>query len=205
MVKFMHDEEMARRDEIFDLTHVLEVKKVVDALINSPIQQIVELKCQEFSELGLIQPSESEYAAATVLPPKKDEFGVYTEKQMCGDYRPLNAVTPLDRYPMPTPEEIFDAIGDCKIFTTLDLRQGFNQLEIADKDKRKTTFWGNRCLWEWTVMPFRLKNAPSAFQRFMDQILRGLPFARCYIDDILIFSKTVEEHKEHVKMVLDRI
>ena len=69
---------------------------------------------------------------------------------------------------MPTPEEIFDSIGDSKIFSILDLRQGFNQIMIAEADRKKTAFHGSRQLWEWNVMPFGLKNAPVMFQRVMD-------------------------------------
>jgi hypothetical protein len=81
---------------------------------------------------------------------------------MCGDYRPLNLVTPQDRYPMPILEELFDNIGDSNIFTIVDLRQDFNQIVLVAKDRKKTTFHGNK-LWEWLVMLFGLKNAPVFF------------------------------------------
>ena len=113
---------------------------------------------------------------------------------MCGDYRPLNAVTPQDRYPMPTPEEIFDSIGDSKVFSILDLRQGFNQIMVAEADRKKTAFHGSRQLWEWHVMPFGMKNAPVTFQRVMDIVLQGLNHHKCYIDDILIHSLDFDEH-----------
>ncbi len=78
---------------------------------------------------------------------------------MCKDYRPLNLVTPRDRYPMPILEELFDNIGDSNIFTIVDLRQGFNQIVLTTKDRKKTTFHGSNKLWEWLVMPFGLMNA----------------------------------------------
>ncbi len=87
---------------------------------------------------------------------------------MCGDYRPLNLVTPQDRYPMPIPEELSDSIGDSKIFIIVDLRQGFNQIVFAAKDRKKTAFHGSNKLWEWLVMPFGLKNALIFFHRVMD-------------------------------------
>jgi hypothetical protein len=87
---------------------------------------------------------------------------------MCGDYRPLNLVTPQDRYLMPIPEELFNSIRDSNIFTMVDLRQGFNQIVHVTKDRKKMTFHGSNKLWEWLVMPFGLKNALVFFPRIMD-------------------------------------
>jgi hypothetical protein len=108
---------------------------------------------------------------------------------MCGDYRPLNLITPHDRYPMPILEELFDNIGDSNIFTIVGLRQGFNQIVLTTKDRKKTTFHGSNKLWEWLVMPFGLKNAPIFFHRVTDQVLEGADFLKCYIDDVLMHSK----------------
>ncbi len=108
---------------------------------------------------------------------------------MCGDYRPLNLVTPQDKHPMPISEKLFDSIGDSNIFTIVDLKQGFNQIVFVTKDHKKMTFHGNNKLWEWLVMPFGLKNAPVFFQRVMDQVFEGANFLKCYIDDILVHSK----------------
>ncbi len=83
---------------------------------------------------------------------------------MCGDYRSLNLVTPQDRYTMPILKELFDNIGDSNIFTIVDLRQGFNHIVLAAKDRKKTAFHGSNKLWEWLVMPFVLKNAHVFFQ-----------------------------------------
>jgi len=90
---------------------------------------------------------------------------------------------------MPIPEELFDNIRDSIIFTIVDLRQGFNQIVLITKDRKKTTFHGSNKLWEWLVMPFGLKNAPIFFQRIMDQVLERADFLKCYIDDILVHSK----------------
>jgi hypothetical protein len=87
---------------------------------------------------------------------------------MCGDYRPLNLVTPQDKYPIPIPEELFSSIGESNIFIIVYLRQGFNQIMFVVKDHKKTTFHGSNKLWEWLVMPFGLKNALVFFQKFMD-------------------------------------
>ncbi len=93
------------------------------------------------------------------MPTKKDSTRLWTEKRMCRDYKPLNLVTPQDRYPMPIPEEVFNSIKDLNIFIIVDLRQSFNQIVLVVKDRKKTEFHGNNKLWEWLVMPFGLKNA----------------------------------------------
>jgi len=90
---------------------------------------------------------------------------------------------------MPILEELFDSIGDSNIFTIVDMRQGFNQIVLVEKDRKKTAFHGSNKLWEWLVMPFGLKNAPVFFQRVMDQVLKRADFLKCYIDDVLVHSK----------------
>ena len=162
-------------------------------------------RCKELQEAGLIQPSSSDFAAATVMPAKKDSSGLWTEKRMCGDYRPLNMVTPQDRYPMPIPEELFDSIGDSDIFSIVDLRQGFNQIVLVPKDRKKTAFHARKQLWEWLVMPFGLKNAPVFFQRVMDQVLKGADFLKCYIDDVLVHSKGLQQHLTHLEELFKRL
>jgi hypothetical protein len=171
---------------------------------------VIQSKSQDLLEAGLVEHSHGEYASATVMPVKKDVHGNYTDRRMCGDYRPINRQTKSDRYAMPTPEEIFDAVGGAKVFSSLDLRAGYHQLPIKEEDKPKTAFWGvnshgKDCLYQWRFLPFGLKNAPAEFQRVMDRILAGLDFARCYIDDILVFSATVEEHQRHLQVVFERL
>jgi hypothetical protein len=107
------------------------------------------------------------------MPAKKNSAGLWIEKRMCGNYRPLNLVTPHDRYPMPIPEELFDSIGDSNIFTIVNLKQGFNQIVLAAKDRKKTAFHGNNKLWEWLVMHFGLKNAHVFFSKSWTRFLKG--------------------------------
>jgi len=140
--------------------------------------ELVDERCKELHEAGLIQPSSFDFAATIVMPTKKDFAGLWTKKRMCGDYKPLNLGTPHDRYPMPIPEELFDSIGDSNIFTIVDLKQGFNQIVLPAKDHKKITFHGSNKLWEWLVMPFGLKNAPVFFQRVMDQVFEGADFLK---------------------------
>jgi putative transposase len=105
--------------------------------------------------------SHGEYALATVMPAKKDVHGNYTDRRMCGDYRPINRQIKSDKYAMPTPEEIFDVVGHARVFSTLDLRVGYHQLSIREEDKAKIAFWGvnshnKDCLYQWKFLPFGL-------------------------------------------------
>jgi hypothetical protein len=88
--------------------------------------ELVDEKCKELHEAGLIKPSSSDLVTTIIMPTKKDSTGLWTEKKMCDDYRPLNLVTPQDRYPMPIPEKLFNSIANSNIFTIVDLRQSFD-------------------------------------------------------------------------------
>jgi hypothetical protein len=161
---------------------------------------------EERKAVGFIRNSTPEWAAPMTMPPKKDGNGYWTLKRPCVDYRALNSKTPTDHYPLPTPEDIFDALADSTVFTTLDLRMGYHQIRIAEEDCCKTAFWCLDGLHEWTVVPFGLKNAPPFFQRVMDQTLvREKHCARCCIDDVIIFSRNLENHKQHLRQVLGRL
>ncbi len=167
--------------------------------------ELVDERCGELHEASLIQPSSFDFAAVIVMPTKKDSTRLWTEKRMCRDYRPLNLVTPQDRYPMPIPEELFNSIGDSNIFTIVDLRQGFNQIVLVAKDRKKITFHGSNKLWEWLLMPFGLKNAHVFFQRVMDQVLERANFLKCYIDDVLVHSKGLLQHLAHLEELFKRL
>ena len=137
---------------------------------------------------------------------KRDESRAYTDLRQCGDYRPLNLHAELDRYRLPPIEDVFQDLQGAVIFTKLDFRSGYHQIPVAEEDKCKNAFWGaHRQLWEWNVVPFGLNNAPPFFQRLMDKVLAGLPFARCYIDDIIIWSKSFAEHLTHLEVVFSRL
>jgi hypothetical protein len=138
------------------------------------------------------------------MPTQKDLVGLWIKKRMCGDYRPLNLVTPQDRYPMPIPEELFDSIGHYNIFTIMDLRQGFNQIVFNMKVRKKTIFHGSNKLWEWLVIPFGLKNAHVFFQQVMDQVLEVVDFLKCYIDDVLMHNKGLLQHLAHLEELFKR-
>ena len=124
--------------------------------------------------------------------------------RFCVDYRKLNAVTVRDSYPLPRMDECIDSLGDAKIFTTIDCVSGFWQVPIKKENQDKTTFVCHHGAFKFVRMPFGLTNAPASFQRALDIILVAHKWQRCliYIDDIIIFSKTHEEHFEDVEKVL---
>ena len=168
-------------------------------------EEVAKEKCQELLGAGLIVRSESPHAAATVMAKKVDLLGEKGALRMCGDYRWLNRHTERDSYPMPCPEEIFDKLGDSRWFSTLDLRQGFNQIPLSPEDQPKTAFHGPDGQYQWTVMPFGLRNASACFQRVMDCTLEGLEFTACFIDDVIVYSESCEAHLRHLREVLERI
>ncbi len=121
--------------------------------------ELVDERCKKLYETNLIHPSSSDFTVITIMSIKKDSAGLWIEKNMCVDYRPLNLVTPQNKYPLLILEELFDNIGDSNIFIILDMKQGINQIMFVAKDRKKMAFRGNNKLWEWLVMSFELKNA----------------------------------------------
>lgn len=170
------------------------------------LQPVVDEIIQEQLDAGIIQPSASPWASPIVLVPKKSLNGEKSYR-MCVDLRAVNKVTTPDTYPLPRIDETLDRLGNCRYFTTLDMRSGYHQIKIAPQDAPKTAFIVPSGLYEFVRMPFGLRNAPATFQRFADLLLRGLKPMTClvYLDDIIIFSRTIEEHAERLRNVLARL
>jgi hypothetical protein len=151
-----------------------------------------------------IDPSFSDHAAGCLFVPKKNG-----KPRMVIDYRDLNNNTIKDRYPIPLLEDLIDMLSGSKVFSKLDLFSAYQQLSVAPEDRHKTAFTTKFGLYEWRVLPFGLANAPSAFMRMMDGVFARNPelkkFCVVYLDDILIHSRTEEEHTRHVRMVLERL
>ncbi len=125
--------------------------------------------------------------------------------QPCGDFRQLNLITEPDKYPLPRMDDLAGRRKGCNIFTKLDLKQGYHQIPMAAADVKKTAIITPFGLFEFVRMPFGLRNAGQSFQRMMDQVLAGLPFAFCYIDDILVASPDHAAHQQHLRQVLEHI
>ena len=151
---------------------------------------------------GFIRRSESPAGAPILFVKKKDG-----SLRLCVDYRGLNKVTVPNRCPLPLISETFDRLGKAKRFTKLDMRGAYNLLRIAEGDEWKTAFRCRYGHFEYQVMPFGLMNAPGTFQAFVNDVLRDFldDFVVVYLDDILIYSESPEEHEEHVKKVLSRL
>ena len=151
---------------------------------------------------GVIQPSSSEWCSRIVPITKKDG-----KLRMCIDFRELNKVTVRDSYPMPRIDEILDKLAGATIFSTLDATSGFHQIALDPKDRHKTAFAWKGGLYEYTRMPFGLCNAPATFQRAMDKIFRKERDSHIipYFDDIIIFSKSYDEHLRHLDQALSKI
>ena len=121
---------------------------------------------------------------------------------MTGDYRRLNAFTIPDRYPLPIIEDILQGCHSCTIFSKVDLHRAYYQIPMAPEDVRKTAVTMPFGLFEFVGMPLGLRNSLQTFQKFMDALMRPLPFARCYLDDLLVASVTPEEHLRNLRKLL---
>ena len=164
-------------------------------------KKIMRQHIDELLNRHLIEKSTSPYAFPVVLVDKQDE-GAKT--RLCIDYRKLNNITNTEHYPMPRLSDIEDKLLHSKVFSTLDLSSGFHHIEVNEEDRPKTAFVIPDEHYQWTVMPFGLKNAPIIFQRVLYNILkthRLLDFTHNYIDDIIVFSNTLQEHFKHLELI----
>ena len=154
----------------------------------------------EMLKYNIIRPSSSSYSSPIHLTDKKDGT-----KRFCIDFRNLNTETKKDKYPIPIVDETKDYLLGARYFSTLDLISGYWQIEIDEADKHKTAFTTSQGHYEFNRMPFGLTNAPATFQRLMNNILQPVihKFALVYLDDVIIYSKTIDDHIEHIQCVLD--
>ncbi|GJT30115.1 putative nucleotidyltransferase, ribonuclease H [Tanacetum coccineum] len=166
----------------------------------APIE-LKELKdqLQELLERGFIRPSVSPWGAPVLFVKKKDG-----SMRLCIDYRELNKITIRNRYPLPRIDDLFDQLQGAKHFSKIDLRSGYHQLRVKEQDISKTAFRTRYGHYEFLVMPFGLTNAPAVFMDLMNRVFHEFldKFVIVFIDDILVFSKSKEEHEEHLRTVL---
>lgn len=156
---------------------------------------------------GIIKESISPYTSPVWVVPKKSDASGRRKFRLVIDYRKLNEKTINDKYPIPEITDILDKLGKATYFSTIDLVSGFHQIQLAEEDTEKTAFSVNGGKYEFTRMPFGLKNAPATFQRVMDCVLRDLIGVCCfvYMDDIIIFSSSLQEHMRNLSQVLKRL
>ncbi|GJT65005.1 putative nucleotidyltransferase, ribonuclease H [Tanacetum coccineum] len=154
---------------------------------------------KELQDKGFIRPSSSPWGAPVLFVKKND--GSF---RMCIDYRELNKLTVKNRYPLPRIDDLFDQLQGSQFFSKIDLRSGYHQLRVHEDDIPKTAFRTRYGHFKFTVMPFGLTNAPAVFMDLMNRVCRPYldKFVIVFIDDILIYSKTQEEHVEHLRLVL---
>ena len=168
----------------------------------SSYAELEELRRQlkDLTDKGFIQPSKSPFGAPVLFVKKKDG-----SMRMCVDYRALNKITVKNSYPLPRIDELLTQLQGAKFFTKIDLRSGYHQIRIEDADIPKTAFRTRYGHYEFLVMPFGLTNAPATFMHLMNDIFRPHldHFIIVYLDDILIYSKTAEEHDHHVRTAMD--
>ena len=162
----------------------------------------VERKVKELLDKGWIRPSSSPWSAPVLFAPKQDG-----SLRMCIDYRACNAATVPSRHGLPRIDEILDSFHGANIFTSLDLESGYHQLRVREEDIPKTAFSTHIGQYEWLVLPMGLANAPATFQRVMNQLLRPYigKFVLVYLDDLIVWSRSPEEHKTHLRLVLDKL
>ena len=169
----------------------------------APVEQAeIKKNIDELLAKGYIVPSSSPWASPVLFVEKKDGT-----KRMCIDYRALNAVTIKNKYPLPRIDDLFDQLQGACVFSKIDLRSGYHQLKIRPIDIPKTAFITKYGLFEYTVMSFGLTNAPAFFMHMMNKVFMEYldKFVVVFIDDILVYSKTEEEHENHLRLVLQKL
>ena len=175
-------------------------KPVKRGLYRMSIAELEETKTQveKLMKQGFVRPSTSPWAAPVLFASKKDG-GL----RFCVDYRAINKMTNKNSYPLPRVDGLLDEVGQAQYFSVIDLRSGYHQIRIAEEDIPKTAFNTRHGHYEYTVVPFGLTNAPAAFMTIMNDVFQDYidKFVCCYLDDILVYSETWEQHVKHIELV----
>ncbi|XP_019185904.1 PREDICTED: uncharacterized protein LOC109180672 [Ipomoea nil] len=164
--------------------------------------QELNAQLQDLLDKGYIYPSTSPWGAPVLFVKKKDG-----SLRLCIDYRELNQVTVKNKYPLPQIDDLFDQLKGAGEFSKIDLRSGYHQLKVDDKDIPKTNFRTRYGYYEFTVMPFKLTNAPAVFMDIMNRVFRPYldDFVIVFIDNILVYSQDNVEHEKHLRTVLQML
>ena len=169
--------------------------------LNMDKREFLKGEVQRLLEQGMIRPSLSPWASPVVLVPKPDP-GMY---RLCCDFRKVNIVTIPDSYPLARVDDIIDDLGQARYLTKLDLLQGYYQVALSANAIPVSAFITPSGLWEWTVLPFGLRNAPATFQRLMNHITADLEGVRCYLDDLVVWGETWEDHLERLRALFSAL
>ena len=176
--------------------------------------------CQEIETLektGVIERSLSKWASPVIVVPKKSAPDKPPHRRLCINYRKVNALQPevkctdksmecLSLYPLPKIDEMFSKLGGAKVFSTIDLHSGYYHIGLTRESRTKSAFVVPMGKWEFKCTPFRLSQAPAYFQLLIDKVLMGCSsFAMGYLDDIIIFSKSEEEHLQYFEEIFIRL
>jgi hypothetical protein len=191
-----------------DIKFVIELKPGTSPIYKTPYRmatpELAELKEQikELLEKGFIHPSSSPWGAPVIFIPKKDGT-----QRLCVDYRALNEVTIKNKYPLLRIDDLFDQLCGSCVFSKIDLRSGYHQLKIWECNIPKTAFVLRYGLCEYTVLSFGLSNAPAYFMYLMNKVFMEYldKFVMVFIDDIFVYSRSEEEHKEHLHLALQKL
>jgi hypothetical protein len=169
----------------------------------SPVEmKELKIQLQGLLDKGYTRPSTSPWGCSVLFVEKKDK-----ELRLCVDYRPLNAVTMKNKYPLPRIDVLFDQLARAQVFSKIDLRSGYHQIKFRTEDIPKTAFTMRYGLYEYLVMLFGLMNASTHFMYLMNSVF--MPeldqFIMVFIDDILVYSKSMREHEDHLRIVVQRL
>ena len=204
-------EEPSEIDREGRIKHSIKLREGAKAYRKAPYRMAPEQKdalkaeLEEFLKKGWIQPSMSEWATVALVVPKKDG-----KPRVCIDYRDLNAISEMDAYPLPKIDELLHRLAGARWVSKVDLRCGYHQVPMEENSIPLTAFRtsdpiGGCTHFEWVVMPMGLSTAPSTFQRWMDASLQGLEdFVLVYLDDVLVFSATKDDHDMHLQKLFER-
>ena len=177
----------------------------------------VQKELETLERAGVIVRSISPWASPIVVVPKKTEPGEPPRRRLCVDYRVINSLLPevqkahskakgvLTLVPLPQIDHIYARLRGSQIFSTFDLRSGYHHMELSPEARAKSAFVTPLDKFEFTRCPFGLSQAPAYFQRLMNQVIKGLPFAFVYLDDVLIHSPDIETHLKHIRILFQRL
>jgi transposase InsO family protein len=170
--------------------------------MNQAKRLIFDETFHELQKYDVIEPSKSPWSANGFVVPKSGGG-----HRVVIDYKPINAITIPDLYPISRMDDMLAILGPCCYFSTFDLSKGFHQIMMSEKDKEKTAFISHQGLWQFKRLAMGLRNSPACFQRCVDQVLGDLKWKICavYFDDIIVFSTTFDEHLKHIRLVLNKI